>query len=97
MLRGFGIAFATGVFLALAFFFIAGAFYTATGLGYLLIDSYVPVVILVNLAAVLYYHRVRLPGLKRYVGGAMVGVAAELVLAYSGFLLLLMAMVLGGP
>ena len=53
MLRGFGIAFGTGVFLAIAFFFIAGTFYAVPGLGYFLIDGYVPAVILVNLAIVL--------------------------------------------
>ena len=97
MLRGFSIAFATGAFLAVAFFFIAGTFYTVTGLGFFLISSYVPAVILVNLAIVIYYRRVHLPGLKRYVDGVIVGVTVELVLAYFGFILLLMAIVLGGP
>ena len=97
MLRGFGIAFGTGAFLAVAFFFIAGTLYTVTGLGSFLISSYVPVVILLNLAIILYYRRTHLLGLKRYVGGVVIGVALELVLAYFGFLLLLMAIVLGGP
>ena len=97
MLRGFGIAFATGVFLAVAFFFIAGTFYAVPGLGYFLIDGYVPAVILVNLAIVLYYQRTHLPGLKRYVGGVIIGVTVELVLVHIGFLLLLFAIVLSGP
>ena len=97
MLKGFGIAFATGVFLAVAFFFIAGTFYAVPGLGYFLIDGYVPAVILVNLAILLYYHRAHLPGLKRYVGGVIIGVTVELGLVYTGFLLLLFAIVLGGP
>jgi hypothetical protein len=96
-LRGVGIGFGTGLLSAVAFFFIAGIFYAVTGLADFLLDSYVPVVVLVNLAIVLYYRRTRLPGLKRYVGGVVIGVTLELAMIYIGFLLLVVAIALGGP